>query len=542
VKSVNGSALKLGPALLVQAGLFLLLATAAIGTSADADLWGHLRFGQDILRTGSITHPDEYSFTTDRPWTNHEWLTEISFAWAYALAGTTGLVLLKLSVIVAVVAIVWWHVARVTPTINATMWFVALAFVGTYWRTHSIRPQLFSVLFFAVFVVVMARADSGKRGGLWLLPFVMALWVNFHGGWIVGLGVFGFWTAVRVLNWPSSITSLGEAPPPPRSRSAPLLRRGLRGDFFIAAMGLLTLAATLANPYGIELWQFLLETVRFERSDIQEWGSILEHPFLVGIPWALVALAAVIAIVRGGWPRRLDYVVIVFLTAIASSRVSRLDAFFALAAVVLLAPQMARAWESFGQRRRPPATEEPLVEAESPASRGVEPQAVGVIVITLAALAVMLVPAVRIMSPYVGCVTIAGTWVPDVEASQFISANRLRGRMLMWFDWGEYAIWHFGPDLKVSMDGRRETVYSDRLIQAHRRFYAADESAAAFLAELNPDFVWVARRLPIADKLSGMGQQQIFANATSAIFARAGLGPFVPATGNAVSPRCFPGP
>ena len=29
------------------------------------------------------------------------------------------------------------------------------------------------------------------------------------------------------------------------------------------------------------------------------------------------------------------------------------------------------------------------------------------------------------------------------------------------FNWGEYVLWHAGPRVKVSMDGRRETVYSD---------------------------------------------------------------------------------
>ena len=28
------------------------------------------------------------------------------------------------------------------------------------------------------------------------------------------------------------------------------------------------------------------------------------------------------------------------------------------------------------------------------------------------------------------------------------------------FDWGEYVIWHLGPQVRVSVDGRRETVYA----------------------------------------------------------------------------------
>jgi len=157
--------LRAGPALLVRVGLLLILATAAIGTSADADLWGHLRFGQDILRTGSILQVDDYSFTSDRPWINHEWLSEVSFAEAYRFGGATGLVALNLVVIAALLLLVWSHVRRISPASGATMWILTLVFVGTYWRTHSVRPQLFSVLLFALLLVLMTRADDGRRRG-----------------------------------------------------------------------------------------------------------------------------------------------------------------------------------------------------------------------------------------------------------------------------------------------------------------------------------------------------------------------------------------
>jgi len=41
-------------------------------TPADPDLWGHVRFGQDLLRSGRLSAVDPYSFTSDRPWVNHE--------------------------------------------------------------------------------------------------------------------------------------------------------------------------------------------------------------------------------------------------------------------------------------------------------------------------------------------------------------------------------------------------------------------------------------------------------------------------------------
>jgi len=39
------------------------------------------------------------------------------------------------------------------------------------------------------------------------------------------------------------------------------------------------------------------------------------------------------------------------------------------------------------------------------------------------------------------------------------------------FNWGEYLLWHAGPRVKVSMDGRRETVYSDAAYHDNTLFF-----------------------------------------------------------------------
>jgi hypothetical protein len=74
--------------------LALLLSIAAI-TRADPDLWGHVRFGVDILETRELPSDDPYSFTQDRPWINHEWLSELFMGAAWTIGGTPGLTLLK---------------------------------------------------------------------------------------------------------------------------------------------------------------------------------------------------------------------------------------------------------------------------------------------------------------------------------------------------------------------------------------------------------------------------------------------------------------
>ncbi|HEX5070871.1 MAG TPA: hypothetical protein VFV78_11715 [Vicinamibacterales bacterium] len=495
-----------GPRLLAGVGLGLLFLTAAIGTPADADLWGHVTFGRDILASGHIKQADRYSFTSDRPWVNHEWLSEVSFAEAYRLAGPAGLVAVKLIVIAALLAVIWRHARRLRAPAPIAIALLAMAFVGTFWRTHTVRPQLFSVLCFATLLVILVRAEQGRLRGLLVLPLLMAAWVNLHGGWIVGLGMLGVWTAVQIMR-----------------PSIPAAAR-----LMIAAAGLATVLATLANPHGVQLWTFLGETVRLGRDDIEEWGSVLTHPIAIGVPWIVTLIAAGLSFWRFPRARRFEYACIIGLLAFASFRVSRLDAFFALAVVVLLTPELVslltRGRDSFplqlrGNDSRPP---------------------VGMTVITIVTVAAMLVPAARIIGPYATCLTIAGPWVPEREAGEFITLNKLSGRMLTWFDWGEYAIWHFGPNVQVSIDGRRETVYSDQVVQAHRRFYAADATALSYLNTLNPDYIWLPKRVPVASRVAEAGWQMVFSGPTSIVWAHAGAGPFQRADAPPAGMRCFP--
>jgi len=501
-----------GPGLLVRVGLLLVMATAAIGTPADADLWGHLRFGHDILTSGQIVQPDSYAFTSDRAWVNHEWLAEVTFAEAYRLAGSPVLVGFKVAIIAALCALLWWYLGRARPAAPVLDVLLALAFVGTYWRMHTVRPQLFSVLFFAVLLIAMMLADQGRRKVLLIAPPLMAIWVNLHGGWIVGLGVLGIWTVMRVID--------GRMP--------------MRARLFVASAGLAAMSATLLNPYGAHMWAFLGETVRLGRADIEEWGSILTYPVALGVPWAIVLTMAAIAVWRAGRPRRFDYLAIVAILALASFRVSRLDAFFTLAVVILLAPELTALIGRATSRWR--------AADETSTVRPTAAPTAGVIAITVVTVGVMLVPAARVAAPYANCLTIAGPWVPDAEAGRFIAQNQLQGRMLTWFDWGEYAIWHFGPDLRVSMDGRRETVYTDATIQAHRRFYAGDDSAMPYLHALDPDFIWLPVRLPVTARIASEGWTPVFTGSASVVFARAGAGPFQHVGNSSAAVRCFPGP
>src|SRR5437867_2118764 len=83
----------------LRVALWSILLAAATYTSTDPDLWGHVRFGLDMLRDERIPHADVYSFTSDRAWINHEWLAEVVMAGAFRLGGDPALILMKLAAI-----------------------------------------------------------------------------------------------------------------------------------------------------------------------------------------------------------------------------------------------------------------------------------------------------------------------------------------------------------------------------------------------------------------------------------------------------------
>ena len=73
--------------------------------------------------------------------------------------------------------------------------------------------------------------------------------------------------------------------------------------------------------------------------------------------------------------------------------------------------------------------------------------------------------------PNFQCVRIdsRGTEFP-IRAVALLKQSNAAGNLAVHFDWGEYVLWHLGPRIKVSIDARRETVYSERSYAENLRF------------------------------------------------------------------------
>ena len=444
------------------------------GTTADPDLWGHVRFGQDMLTAGSVRLPDTYSFTTNQPWVNHEWVAEIAMAEAFDRFGSAGLNALRLTVVAGTVAIIWFAMSGVHA--RRRMVLAGMAVLGIYWRVLPIRPQLFSVLLFAVLLFLISRAEVKQSvRPLILVPAMMAIWVNCHGGWVVGLGVFGLWCAMTILRAPA------------RQRAA------------VAGIGLAAVAATALNPYGVGMWKFAASTVHIDRPMISDWQPLYTMPVLTWVPWLAGLTMFVFALrksARVSGNVRLG--IIAALLAVFSLRVSRLDAFFSLAAIFFAARTLIDSDQSAPDTATPPRRHLALASC-----------------FVVCALAFGIASARRATA-----IPVPPGDVPDKQVASYLQTAHLTGRMLTWFDWGEYAIWHFGPRLQVSIDGRRETVYGDEVFDAHVRLYRDAPGSLEYVATLNPDYVWLPKRLPVIHDLRANGWHPLCEGSSSILLTR----------------------
>jgi hypothetical protein len=474
-------------------------------TSADPDLWGHVRFGMDILRDGNIHQVDTYSFASDRPWVNHEWGSEVLAALAFSVAGNAGLVVMKLLIVVPVLLLLDAELRREgVGSAFARDLTAGAAIIMMLSQAHHVRPQIFSLLLFSILLSCLLNARRGSLRYLCVLPPMFAAWANLHGGWVVGGGVVALWTSVL------------------------LIANQRRLAFACLAAGALSLLATLATPYGSALWQFLHETIGFSRPEILEWQPV----YVTGWPFVVLWAMALTIMIGGVFLERRDNVgperlAVGLALAAASFKVARLLAFFSLSSVFLFAPAIGRAY----LRRR--AARDPE------ASRVVR---VGFLVLG-SAVGLFAISVVRDNFWQLRLDTMS---MPEPQAVALLADQPTGKRVLVWFNWGEYAIWHLPPRMQVSIDGRRETVYSDDLQTRHFDFFFDRPGGATLPNDLAVDYIWIPRILPAAHRLhTDPHWMTIYEGEQSVIFARAGSGasnrtPRIAAATTVL--RFFPGP
>ncbi|HVX13116.1 MAG TPA: tetratricopeptide repeat protein [Pirellulales bacterium] len=228
--------------LLLMAGLVATGFLLACYKLADTDIWWHLRAGEWILENHRVPNLDPFTFgSSDRVWIDLHWLFELIAAVAFRVAGMPGVtVVAAATVAAALFAALVGGQLRSMP-VAAGCWMVPLVLLG--YRLHP-RPELFSLLFLAIFLTVL---DRGQRRPhlVWLLPVIEILWVNTHAFFLLGPIVFVLFFIGQIGGrWFASVSGGGHSGS--GQRLAPIVPKHYAAAF-VAIM-----AACLLNPYGIK--------------------------------------------------------------------------------------------------------------------------------------------------------------------------------------------------------------------------------------------------------------------------------------------------
>lgn len=430
----------------IYAIAFLLIILMAARTPLDGDMWWHLRSGQETLLQKSPLLVDVFSFTRyGQNWINHSWLAQAGMAGLYNWLGFPGICVAV--AFLAAGSLFFVLLQMEGPAIlKAFLLILAGVVAAPVW---SPRPQTISLLLMATTGYVLHLYKWQRVNHLWLLPLIMAVWSNMHGGYPLGFLLMGCVLAGEALN--HLLVAEGNQV------------LGRRNWFLLLGWVLLSGLAVLLNPNGLNTWWIPFKTVNVGvlQNLIAEWASpdfhdVTQQPLL----WLTFAILASVGLSG----RRMDGVDILAVSGFGMMAFMARRHFgpFALAALPVLSRHLwpaLQAWSSrvnISNRVRDAIRSRQAKEIinKSTIHRLLNLMIVGLFGI-LAAGKVVAVSHPAAMKGYLA-------EVYPVEAVAWLEQNPLQGNLLSEYNWGGYLIWTL-PEKPVFVDGRTD-LFGDEII------------------------------------------------------------------------------
>ncbi len=392
------------------------------------DLWHEMALVREAFARGEFPSHDSFSYAgTGAPWIYYEWGAGLIGFLVTSYAGAAGLAGAGYLLTVATAVVCLALLRGVEFPIAAASVLLCISPLS-----HALPPitaQVYSNLIFGCLMLFLERDRKGSRAWIaaWLPLFV--LWVNLHGGLMIGLAALGLTAVERALR--------GE-----RWRHLVLV--------LAASVGLIS-----ANPNGLAFYSYLARTMTMPRTIIIEWQpfGLLLHPNLDSLWYGLAVAVFGYVLIRLG-PRQVPGALVVLVLSVATLRAPKV---LPLLLVAWLGT-VPRALEQTGFGIRLAAFLRRKEEA--------------VAALCIAALPLLIVTAmVRTWK-----LTVAEKQYP-VGPVAYLKENRFEGNAMTAFMQGAYVMWNLSPKVKVGCDSRYDLVYSDAWITAVHDFYeSGDES------------------------------------------------------------------
>jgi hypothetical protein len=508
----------------------------------DAGIGWHIRTGQQILATHAIPRVDSFSSTmSGKPWFAWEWLYDLAVGALHGWAGLNGVVLLTAVVIAVIFAATFRLLVRRGTNLILALVLVLLAASASMIHFQA-RPHVASWLFTLVWFWILDSSErscfeDGKEshGRVWMLPGLMLVWVNVHGGFLIGFVLLAIYWLSAVWRWYVSRESVFV-------EFLQRVRFGRRA-WHLVSVGVAAALATLVNPYGWKLHEHIYGYLssRFLMDHINEFQSpnfhgVAERCFAALMLTALVALA-----VRTRQVRLSEGLVIVFAVyagLYASRNIPVSSILLALVTGPMIAGTGKKFWERTRWLRGRGAVE--LRSAGQPLRlrSGQAWAAVPTFSTRMLALESSLQGHVwALVAVVVACVVaghggrVGSRLVMDarfdparfpVKAVDYLEEHGVAGPVLSPDFWGGYLIYRMYPKVQVVADDRHD-LYGEQFFKNYLKVIEVRPGWEAFLREHRARSVLLPKGSALANVLREMeGWKVIYSDDVAAAFVPGG--------------------
>lgn len=481
----------------------------------DASIGWHIRNGQLMLFTHTITRTDPFSASIHGgTWYAWEWLYDILIAVINLTLGLNGVVFFTAAIIAATFVLTLHFAVRRGGNLAIVIFFLLLS-LGASSVHFLARPHVFSWLLTLIWFEALdsAAVSGGKRPtALLTLPILMILWVNLHGGYVLGFVLLAIYLVDAVIRF--------FADPSHREQTRIWLK-------WLGLVTLLAFAASFINPFGyhlhVHVYRYLSD--RYLMNRISEFLSPDFH-----IPaqqcFAVLLLIAILVLAsarRGITPARL---LVVLFAAYSGLYATRNLPTSSLLITLIIAPMLSQSvLDGSGDPRITSWLRRCFSRLHSFGSRmgnlevSFSDHFWLVVIFLLGLWACMYggrIGSTQFMNAYFDEKRL------PVEAVEFIAKQKIREPIFSLDYWGGYLIYSLYPQTKVVVDDRHD-LYGDQFIKDYLQVTFIQEGWNRILEQEHVDWILMPPGSTLANMLRLESNWKIVhEDSTAVLFQRAG--------------------
>lgn len=449
---------------------------ACLCTNYDYDLFARLIVGERFIEQGILPFKDFLSYTPTHAWFDHEWGSGVVFYLLIKYFHAFGLLAFQIIMMFLTAFFVIKTQKLQKHAFPPSLVFMSI-FLVLFLRLNPelVRCQLFSFLFFSIFLYVLEGTRKGKfKNLIWILPPIAIFWNNVHGGVVSGIGLIAMYAVGAILE-----------KKPWKKYLAAFITSGI---FLII------------NPYGIKYLDFLFSATTKQRTYIVEWWPFFAYRhILYYLPASLFSIFCFVASFIK--KRKIDITKTIVLAAtlymgLAHVKLLSLSviagASFCYNDITVLFLRFKKFLKKFE--------------------------------ICIYASIFILAFSIPLFSPFAPRADLNKFPFYEIE---FLKINNIKGNIVTPFALGSYTSYKLYPDNLIYMDGRYEEVYNDHEFMVLKAFEAIDPNWQDIIKNYPTDILMPKKETAVYELLKQRPEWSlIFEGRVCGIFVKKGMEKF----------------